>query len=263
MIFDEKLLKQNQVRVAKKFANHNFLHHEIASRMAENLSLMNCEFQDVLELGAKDDYLRKLIETPSCDGVTKGENDGVTERRVRGEKINYQFCENDELINLDKKFDLIVSNLNFHFINEIPAFLINVKELLNKGGVFLASFFGEENLSELAHVLHKSEMEIYGGVSPRMAPTIDVKTAAMLLQKAGFNSPISDFEKIEVEYQKPIDLLKDLKFMGQGNVLQKRSRRFFSKRFLNKICENYFELYSTKNLKILASFEIVTIIGWK
>ncbi len=242
MIFDRKLLKQNQIRSAKKFVNHNFLHHEIANRLAENLSLMNREFQDVLEIGAKDDYLQKLL----------------------GGKINYHFCEDVELVSTEgKKFDLIVSNLNFHFINDIPAFLISVKNALKEGGVFLASFFGEENLSELAHVLHKSEMEIYGGVSPRMAPTIDVKTAAMLLQKAGFNSPISDFEKIEVEYQNPIDLLKDLKFMGQGNVLHKRSRRFFSKRFLNKICENYFKLYQIKNSKISASFEIVTILGWK
>lgn len=254
MIFDRKLLKQNQIRAQKLFANCNFLHHEISNRLAENLSLMNCDFQDVLEIGAKDDYLQKLIEkTPTYNDLT----------RVMDKKINYYFCDDVELINeKEKRFDLIVSNLNFHFINDIPAFLISVKESLKEGGVFLASFFGEENLSELAHVLHKSEMEIYGGVSPRMAPTIDVKTAAMLLQKAGFNSPISDFEKIEVEYKNPINLFKDLKFMGQGNVLQKRSRRFFSRRFLNQICKNYQEFYALENGLFKASFEIVTIAGW-
>ena len=160
-------------------------------------------------------------------------------------------------------FDLVLSNLDFHLINEIPQYLIKVKRILQPGGVFIASFFGEENLSELAHVLHKTENEIYGGISPRMPPTIDVKTAAALLQKAGFQNPISDFDKILIEYSDPLDLLKDLKMMGQGNILHQRSRRFFTKNFLNKTSKNYREMYGTSSGKVLATFEIVTIIGSK
>ena len=160
-------------------------------------------------------------------------------------------------------FDLVLSNLDFHFINEIPQYLIKVKSILQPGGVFIASFFGEENLSELAHVLHKTENEIYGGISPRMPPTIDVKTAAALLHKAGFQNPISDFDKILVEYSDPLDLLKDLKMMGQGNILHQRSRRFFTKNFLNKTSKNYREMYGASSGKVLATFEIVTIIGSK
>lgn len=160
-------------------------------------------------------------------------------------------------------FDLVLSNLDFHLINEIPQYLIKVKRILQPGGVFIASFFGEENLSELAHVLHKTENEIYGGISPRMPPTIDVKTAAALLNKAGFQNPISDFDKILIEYSDPLDLLKDLKMMGQGNILHQRSRRFFTKNFLNKTSKNYREMYGTSSGKVLATFEIVTIIGSK
>ena len=160
-------------------------------------------------------------------------------------------------------FDLVLSNLDFHLINEIPQYLIKVKSILQPGGVFIASFFGEENLSELAHVLHKTENEIYGGISPRMPPTIDVKTAAALMNKAGFQNPISDFDKILVEYSDPLDLLKDLKMMGQGNILHQRSRRFFTKNFLNKTSKNYREMYGVSSGKVLATFEIVTIIGNK
>jgi NADH dehydrogenase [ubiquinone] 1 alpha subcomplex assembly factor 5 len=160
-------------------------------------------------------------------------------------------------------FDLVISNLDFHYINDIPQYLIEIKNILKPGGIFIASFFGEENLSELAHVLHLTENEIYGGISPKMPPTIDVKTAANLLQKAGFQNPISDFERIEVEYSDPLNLLKDLKAMGQGNVMLQRSRRFFTRGFLNKISKNYRRLYQNNNGKILATFEIVTICGSK
>ncbi len=251
-LFNRKLLEQNQKRFAKDFSNHNFLYLEVANRIAENLSLMNREFRDVLEVGARGEYLKELVhKTRNEPPITTAD-------------ANYNFHEDSEIIKASpESFDLIISNLNFHFINEIPQFLISVKNALKKDGIFIASFFGEENLRELAHVLYKSEMEIYNGVSPIMPPTIDVKTAAMILQKAGFSSPISDFEKIAVEYDQPIKLLQDLKFMGQGNILNNRTRRFFSKRFLNKILENYKNLYRNSDNSVNATFEIVTITGWK
>jgi len=66
-----------------------------------------------------------------------------------------------------------------------------------------------------------------------------------------------------VEYDEPLKLLYDLKFMGQGNILNNRSQRFFSRRFLNKILENYKNLYKNSDGSVNATFEIVTIVGWK
>ncbi len=258
-LFDRDLLRQNRKRAAKNFSEHNFLHHEVANRIAENVEFLNREFLSVLEIGAMDGYLQELISRPRReDGVTSLEDGGLSPRLHDG--VQFHFCENEEnLPKTSESFDLILSNLNFHLINEIPHFLIQIKDLLKPNGVFIAGFFGEENLSELAHVLYETENEIYGGVSPRMPPTIDVKTAANLLAKVGFCNPISDFAKIEVEYADPLNLLKDLKNMGQSNILTKRSRRFMTKNFLNKIRENYQKIYPQG----VATFEVVTVTGWK
>jgi SAM-dependent methyltransferase len=239
VLFNRDLLRQNRIRAAKTFSEHNFLHHEVANRIAENVEFLNRKFERVLEIGALDDSLSSKLK--------------ITD-----------FCDSEENLpqNLES-FDLILSNLNFHYINEIPQFLLQVKSLLKPNGVFIAGFFGEENLSELAHVLYEAENEIYGGVSPRMPPTIDVKTAANLLAKAGFQNPISDFAKIEVDYGEPLSLLKDLKNMGQGNILNKRSRKFFTKKFLAKISENYRKSYSNEDGGVNATFEIITVTGWK
>lgn len=241
-LFDRDLLRQNKARARQNFQQHNFLHHEIANRIAENVASLQREFVNILEIGAMDDHLQKLLKSPA----------------------HYLNCADEENFSLvPNSFDLILSNLNFHYINQIPQFLLQMREALQDGGIFIASFFGEENLSELAHVLYETENEIYGGISPRMPPTIDVKTAASLLQKAGFKNPISDFDKIEVAYSDPLNLFKDLKMMGQGNVLFKRSRRFFTKSFLEKISQNYRKIYGNPAGKISATFEIVTITGWK
>ena len=244
ILFDRKLLGLNRARFLNDFPQHNFLHIEVANRIAENVSFLNRKFENILEIGARDDHLSKLV---------------LAEHKAR-----YDFYEDSETLPFAaESFDLVLSNLNLHFINEIPQFLLQVKNILKPDGVFIASFFGEENLRELAHVLYESENEIYSGVSPRMPPTIDVKTAAALLQKAGFADPISDFAKIEVEYENPQKFLKDLKFMGQGNILTKRSRRFMTKKFLNKILENYNKLYKTADGGVIAGFEVITVTGWK
>ena len=265
VIFDRALLRQNRARHAKHFQDFNFLYTEVANKIVESLEFLNRDFDAVLEIGARDGYLSKQI------GLKKKVKTIVQTEICNFAKIdNYGFVEGNRIIADDEflpfkenSFDLIVICLNFHHINLIPQFLLQVKSLLKPDGIFIASFFGEENLSELAHVVFETESEIYGGISPRMPPTIEVKTAAHLMQKAGFVSPISDFEKIEVNYKNPLTLLKDLKMMGQGNVMNKRSRKFFTKEFLGKISENYYKKYSDNEGGVKATFEIVTATGWK
>lgn len=261
VLFDRDLLRQNKARTAKNFAQHNFLHHEIANRIAENITILNRKFKSILEIGARDSYLSELLLEGPADKSELMALGNLTPRLHKG--VFYEFFDDEEILPQEPgDYDLVLSNLNFHYINQIPQFLIEVKDFLRPNGVFIASFFGEENLSQLAHVLYETENEIYGGISPRMPPTIDVKTAASLLQKAGFQNPIADFSKIEVAYSNPLNLLKDLKMMGQGNILNKRSRKFFTKGFLSKVCDNYRKMYPNSDGGVTATFEIVTVTGW-
>lgn len=239
-IFNRVLLKQNRVRALENYEDHNFLIHEIANRIIEDIDNLGMEFNSVLEVDAMDGYL-------------------IDNLKVKQKTI----CNEDDLNYPDESFDLLVSNLNMHFINDIPKFLVDARRVLKNDGVFIASFFGEENLSELAHVLHLVQNEYYGGVSPIMPPTIDIKTSANLVQKAGFSSPISNFEKIEVMYKDVVSLFKDIKYMGQGNILHEKSKRFFTRGFLDAICKKYFDEYSDSSGKAKATFEVVTIMGRK
>ncbi len=197
ILFDRKILRLNQKRIS-----NNFLHQETANRINENIELLGREFKNILKIESGNFSYK-----------------------------DYKIIADEEFLPFKaNSFDLIISNLNFHFINQIPQFLLQIKDILQPNGLFIASFFGEENLKELRHVLYEVETEFYGAVSPRVAPTIDVKTAATLIQKAGFANPISDLDKIEIEYKSVYELLKDLKSMGQGNIMVKRSRRFFATR---------------------------------
>lgn len=280
-IFNRKLLQQNRLRTAKAYSNHSFLYHEIANRIVEDLEFFADKFENVLEIGARDGYLsglladkkiaQNLVLTDLIDNFSdknskKEFSQDTSEnfnKNLFAQKITH-ITDDENLPFEEQSFNLIISNLNLHHINNIPQFLVQVKNLLKPGGIFIASFFGQENLKELHETIFKTEQEIYGGVSPRMIPTIDVKTAAMLLQKAGFANPVSNLETIEVSYDDAKKLLQDLKNMGQGNIMHKRSRRFFTRAFLEKLMYNYpKEQAKDKTSHIKATFEIITIVGLK
>jgi len=261
-IFDRKLLRQNQKRAAGQFSQYNFLYQEIADRIIENLQSIEQKFQFCLEIGARNNYLSEQLLLQKNVGqvfLTKLFDD--KNFFVQNLKIQKVIADDEQLPFKAKSFDLIVSNLNLQHINLMPQFLLQIKNLLKPRGIFIASFFGEENLPELHEAIFSTENQLYGGVSPRMIPTIDIKTAANLLQKAGFVAPMSSLEQIKVTYSDPLKLLQDLKNMGQSSALLKRSRRFFSKNFLQQFQQNYQQNYQIEG-GVRAVFEIITVVGF-
>lgn len=231
------------------------MHNEIAQRIFESLDLYSLKkFDKALEISAFDQFISNYII----------KNQKVKE--IFTTSFNKNFCDilaDDE--NLPFKndiFDLVITNLNLQHINLVKEFLLQTYKILRKDGIFIASFFGEQNLFELKKAVFDAENEIYGGISPRIIPAIDVKNAANLLQKAGFKNSVSSLEIIDVEYENPMNLLRDLKFMNLGNIMLKRSKKFANRKFLDEILKNYAKIAEI-NGKIKARFEIIIVIGKK
>jgi SAM-dependent methyltransferase len=219
-IFNRGLLKLRREAKAKNFRKSDFIFKEIALRIIERIEDLRGDFSDILEIGARDGFLggeiirlkngKSLIQTEVVIGSRSDEMQS-------SKKIdNFYLVDDENLEFADNSFDLILSNLNLHFINDIPAFLLNAKKMLKPNGVFIASFFGGETLGKLRNVLFEVEQKKFGGISPRIAPLIHVKDAGMLMQKAGFFDPVADSEVISVEYSDFFKLLHDLRNMGQN-----------------------------------------------
>lgn len=160
----------------------------------------------------------------------------------------------------EDQYDLIKSSLHLHFINDIPGVLAQAKRLLKPDGLFIANFFGGETLKELRASFVAVEKD---SISPRISPMIDVRDAGALLQRAGFALPVADVEKIEGAYMTPFHLMKHLKKIGENNALVKRSSKFMGKDFLMKVADAYADNFMDEEGRVQATFEIVTITGWK
>ena len=155
-------------------------------------------------------------------------------------------------------FDLIISLLSLHFINNPPSFLQQVKHLLNKEGLFLASFFGEEHLPELFLATQQAENFLHQRISARMPPLIGLKTATHLLAKVGFASPLAMLDVMKIQYSQLKQLLQDLKIMGCSNILFARPKKFITKIFLHTIEKFYSK---QPNGTYLASFSVIYLSG--
>src|SRR5262249_53674795 len=86
----------------------------------------------------------------------------------------------------DDSFDAVFSVGALHWANDLPGALIQIRRALKSDGLFLAMLPGGRTLMELRDSFEQAEMELRGGISPRISPFVDVRDSGSLLQRAGF-----------------------------------------------------------------------------
>ena len=160
----------------------------------------------------------------------------------------------------DESLDLVVSTLALHWTNDLPGALIQIRRALKPDGLFVGAIFGGATLTELRQSLMQADAELSGGAGPRISPFADVVEAAALLQRAGFALPVADVDRVQVGYASPLQLIADLRAMGEANVLAER--RPLSRHVLARACEAYADQFSRPDGRITATFEIITMTGW-
>ena len=152
------------------------------------------------------------------------------------------------------EYDLVVSTLALHWVNDLPGVLVQIRRALKPDGMFLGALFGGETLRELRAAFAGAESDTAGGVSPRVAPFADVRDLGGLLQRAGFALPVADVERTTVRYGDLLKLVADLRAHGQTNALIERSRKPLARATLAALVARY--------EPVVATFDIVYLTGW-
>ena len=160
-------------------------------------------------------------------------------------------------------FDLVVASCGLHWVNDLPGALAQIRQSLRPGGLFLAALLGGATLYELRDCLMEAEINVTGGVSPRLAPTIELQTASRLLLRAGFHLPVADQERVIMEYADTKSLLLDLRGMGETNAHAQRPKHFTRRRILRGAARLYEARYSGGEGGIKATFDMLFLHGWK
>jgi SAM-dependent methyltransferase len=158
--------------------------------------------------------------------------------------------------------DLVVHAMSLHWANDPVGQLIQCRRALQPDGLFIAVLPGGETLSELRASLAEAEVRITGGISPRVLPTAEIRDLGALMQRAGFALPVADSIRQVVAYRSLPSLYRDLRAMGETNVLSGRLRQFTSRRILNETEAVYTDSFRTTDGHLSATFELQFVTGW-
>jgi SAM-dependent methyltransferase len=156
----------------------------------------------------------------------------------------------------------VVSSLALHWVNDLPGTLLQIRRVLQPDGLFLAVMAGGETLNELRHSLAAAESEVEGGLSPRVAPFVEVRAMGTLLQRAGFALPVADVDRLTVRYADLAGLFRDLRAMGATNALTARRRRPLRRRTLQRAAEIYAERFADADGRLRATFDLLWVSAW-
>lgn len=247
MIFDRRRHQLHMKRAG--IAPETFLLEEMCERLAERLEDISRTFPLALDIGS---YGHIAPHIPAGAGVQKIVS--------MGREVDF----NEEALPFaDGSFDLVLACGSLHWVNDLPGTLIQIQRMLKPDGLFLAMLPGGETLHELRMAFEVAELEVSGGISPRVSPFVDIRDAGSLLQRAGFALPVVDSILLDVQYKQPFKLMQELRAMGQSNALAASRKYFTSRTLMQRMAAIYQERYANEDGRIPATFELLTLTAWK
>jgi SAM-dependent methyltransferase len=252
LVFDRTRLAAN---FAKREGQSDFVTDLVVADLADRLAPVTRAFAKALIMGPDPRLLPGTAQ--SANGP------------IRFEKISalldiegFTTVDPEHLSLPDRDYDLIVSLLDLQTVNDVSGFLENLRRHIAPDGLLLVAAIGGRTLSELRDAFLAADVEVLGGVAPRVAPMIDVRDAGGLLQRAGFALPVTDLETHTVRYRTPLALFDELRALGVTNPLAGRDTRMLTPRHLMRAAEIYAERFSDPDGKVRASLEILWLSGW-
>jgi len=263
-IFNRQSVRHHRDRAASSYADFNFLFQETAERLGDRLEDITRIFPITLDLGCHGGDMAAYIPARSnvqtlinCD---LSPSMAALARRHNGAA---SLASDEELLPFkEQSLDLVISNLSLHWVNDLPGALSQICRALKPDGLFLATMLGGETLNELRESLMEAEIEIEGGLSPRLSPFAEIKDAGNLLGRAGFALPVADRELISVSYDDPIKLMIDLRGMGETNANAQRRTTCTRRATMMRATEIYAERFTNNEGRIPVTFEIIYLTAW-
>lgn len=252
-LFDRALLAKRYLRAQSTLAQADFLRRRVYEDMAETLLGINRNFTKVLDVSGRGEAYQALELPPS--------------KLVKIDRGDLATCEAafdlENLVATHNDYDLIISALGLHTVNDLPGSLIQIKNHLRDDGLFIGALFGGDTLIELRQCLMQAELEVRGGYGPRVAPILDSADMIDLLKRVGFAMPVVDRDVVKVTYENPLALMHDLRAMGETNIVYDRPKKGLNRAILERLFALYTECFCDHEGRIVATFEIITLSGWK
>ncbi|MFO1152507.1 MAG: methyltransferase domain-containing protein [Rhodospirillales bacterium] len=262
-VFDRRSVRAHRDRAAAGLGDHDFLLREVGERLADRLDDIRRRFPLALDLGCHAGTLAGLVDgRGGIETLVQADLSPRMAAAARSELAPAVAADEEALPFGRDCFDLVISLLSLHWINDLPGALTQIRLALKPDGLFLAAMLGGQTLKELRQALMEAEIAHEGGLSPRVAPFAEVRDAGSLLQRAGFALPVVDTETVTVSYGEPLRLLRDLRGMGETNAVIARRKTLSRRATLLAAADRYRQLFADADGRVPATFQVIYLTAW-
>ena len=158
----------------------------------------------------------------------------------------------------DGPYDLIVSLSSVDRVNDLPGALLHMRNALAGNGMMIASFLAAGSLANLRRAILAAEPD---RPAARMHPLVDNQAASALLQRALFKRQVVDGRSLSVSFGSLDRLVSDLRDQGLGNALASVPAPLG--KAAKKRAETAVMVAANDKGRVLETFEILTLTGWK
>ena len=263
MVFDRRQVRRNRDRAAGDLGQFDFLFREVAEHVADRLDDVKRDFPVALDLGCRDGTLARLLS--GRGGIERLVQCDLSPAMAAAAASNGRptlAADEEALPFAPASFDLVLSVLSLHWVNDLPGALLQARQCLKPDGLFIGALLGGETLLELRTALMQAEIEEEEGASPRVSPFADIRDAGALLQRAGFALPVIDSDSITATYGDALSLMRDLRGMGEANAVRTRRRSVMRRTTLLRAAALYEELFRQADGRLPATFQVITMTAW-
>ncbi|XP_029773333.1 arginine-hydroxylase NDUFAF5, mitochondrial isoform X3 [Suricata suricatta] len=213
-IFDRDLKRKQKNWAARQPEpmKFDYLKEEVGSRIADRVYDIARNFSLALDVGCGRGYIAQHLNKETIGKffqVDIAEN--ALKNALEMEIPTVSVLADEEFLPFrENTFNLVVSSLSLHWVNDLPRALEQIHYVLKPDGVFIGAMFGGDTLYELRCSLQLAETEREGGFSPHVSPFTAVNDLGHLLGRAGFNTLTVDTDEIQVNYPGMFELMEDL-----------------------------------------------------
>ena len=243
-IFDRELYLARLART--KSVRPDILVHSIATELAERLEPITREFNHACLIAVDPEPIAAAIHASG---------------KIKDLEI-FEPTVSEVLTLKPEGFDAIFDILDLHLVNDVPGTLIQLRRALVPDGLFMACLFAGQTLNELRQSWLEAEELVTGGVSPRVAPMIDVRELGSLLQRAELALPVVDLDRTIVRYPDAIALIHEIRSFGLSNPMTGRSRKPVTRNLLGEAISIYQQKFSDEDGRIRATVEVAWATAW-
>lgn len=153
-VFDRnaKLLQRERAANDADVRLYDYIKDEVGDRLSDRIFDIKRKFGRALDLGCGRGHVSKRILSESVDELVLADMSPSFLRQAEtaeGVRVTRMIVDEENLSFEANSFDIAISCLSLHWVNDLPRCFRRINDCLRNDGVFLAAVFGGDTLYEL------------------------------------------------------------------------------------------------------------------